>query len=130
MDKVVVFPAPLGPTIPKNEPEETSRSIPATAVVSSNRLTSPVIFSTTSRLVIGGAVGLPFCKRAGAVPLVTADFSATGVFTSDVIATRFVTREALTAGFPAAGATGAAFTGAAFTGAASGAAFLAAGLRC
>ena len=49
MESVVVFPAPLGPTIPKIEPAVTSRSIPSTATVSPKCFESPWIDSTVSR---------------------------------------------------------------------------------
>ena len=41
MDSVVVLPAPLGPSSPKNDPVGTSRFTPATATLLSNRFTSP-----------------------------------------------------------------------------------------
>src|SRR5262245_58401027 len=41
MDRVVVLPAPFGPSTPKTSPRRTSRSIPSTAVKSPNLLTRP-----------------------------------------------------------------------------------------
>src|SRR6478609_8487074 len=41
IDRVVVLPAPLGPTSPKNDPRGTSRSMPRTAMRSPKRLPSP-----------------------------------------------------------------------------------------
>src|SRR3954471_16300667 len=41
MERVVVFPAPLGPTSPMNLPAGRSRSIPATATCCPNRFQSP-----------------------------------------------------------------------------------------
>src|SRR6476660_3344795 len=41
IERVVVLPAPLGPTRPKNDPRGTSRSTPLTATRSPNRLPSP-----------------------------------------------------------------------------------------
>src|SRR5260221_362600 len=41
MERVVVFPAPLGPTSPMNFPAGNSRSIPATATCCPNRFQSP-----------------------------------------------------------------------------------------
>ncbi len=38
IDRVVVLPAPFGPTRPKNEPAGTSRSMPSTAIFSPKRL--------------------------------------------------------------------------------------------
>ena len=41
MRSVVVLPAPLGPTMPKNEPRGTSTLISATAIFGPNALASP-----------------------------------------------------------------------------------------
>src|SRR6478735_7424662 len=41
IERVVVLPAPLGPTRPKNDPRGTSRSTPLTAMTSPKRLPSP-----------------------------------------------------------------------------------------
>jgi hypothetical protein len=63
IESVVVFPAPFGPTIPKIEPARTVRSIPATAVVEPNRLTSPSIVRTISR-VSGSGCGVTAAARS------------------------------------------------------------------
>ena len=69
MESVVVFPAPLGPTIPKMEPAVTSRSIPSTATVSPKCFESPWIDSTVSRLAARGFVAR-FGLVGGAVVVV------------------------------------------------------------
>src|SRR3990170_6231776 len=56
IERVVVLPAPLGPTIPKIDPACTVRSMPATATVSPNRLTSPSISSTVAAVLGAGRV--------------------------------------------------------------------------
>ena len=50
-ERVVVFPAPFGPTRPKNDPVGTSRSMPSTATFSPNRFTRPVICSAAAASV-------------------------------------------------------------------------------
>ncbi|BCW76162.1 hypothetical protein NicSoilB11_24870 [Arthrobacter sp. NicSoilB11] len=64
MDSVVVLPAPLGPTIPKNEPAGTSRLMPSTAIFPPNLLASPRMDRAATGPVFGagdgiGAVMLP-----------------------------------------------------------------------
>ena len=48
IDRVVVFPAPFGPTIPKMLPAGTDTLMWSTATVPPNRFTSPETTSTTS----------------------------------------------------------------------------------
>ena len=62
MDRVVVLPAPLGPSRPKNEPAGTSRSTPATAIFASNRLVRPRSESASrsiTRPTVTGGVEAP-----------------------------------------------------------------------
>ena len=55
IERVVVLPAPLGPTIPKKDPARTSRLMSATATFCPKRLVSPDTASTTGAGALAGA---------------------------------------------------------------------------